>query len=243
MHQTVANSSPEEFFAVQARDWDVRYQSRTYRQRRKLVQQLVKAELDRLCRAPENVDVLDFGCGGGVLLSELAELGVRVVGVDSSKATIDEARVRFAAANGRVKLEYLDSSSAENLCQQIYDIVVCTSVLEFVPDLGAMLSRLSSLVRSDGMLLISVPNRRSLLRKIERFIYRHPGLFRRFSRFDRLNYLKHQQHQLALHEVDQMAAACGLRREEYRFHVAPLLAGAMERSEMVGMMLVATLRK
>lgn len=243
MPEIVATSSPEEFFAAQAQDWDIRYQSRTYRERRELVQQLVKAELDRLSRAPEKINVLDFGCGGGVLLSDLAELGVRVVGVDSSKTTIDEARVRFAAANGRAKLEYLDSSSAENLYEQAYDIVVCTSVLEFVPDLGAMLSRLSSLVRSDGMLLISVPNRHSLLRKIERFIYRHPGLFRRFSRFDRLNYLKHQQHQLTLHEVDQMATACGLRREQYRFQVAPRLAGPLERAEMVGMMLVATLRK
>ena len=243
MHQTVADSSPEEFFAAQAQDWSVRYQSRTYRERRELVLQLVKAELDRLARAPEHIDVIDFGCGAGVLLGDLVELGVRAVGVDSSKVMLDQARAKLAAANGRVKLQHLPSSSAEDFYRQTYDIVICTSVLEFVPDLGATLCRLSSLVRSGGMLLISVPNRRSFLRKAEHFTYRHPRLFRQFSRFDRLSYLSHQQHQLTMHEVDQMAADCGLRREQYRFHVAPRLVGPLQRAEMVGMMLVATLRK
>ena len=244
MPEIVETSSPEEFFAAQAQDWDARYQSRTYRERRELVQQIVKTELDRLARTPENIDVLDFGCGGGVLLSDLVELGVSGVGVDSSRLMIDDARTRLAAANGHVKVEHLSNSLAEGIYQgQTYDIVICTSVLEFVPDLGTTLSRLSSLVRSGGMLLISVPNRRSFLRKIEHFIYRHPRLFRYFSRFDRLNYLRYQQHQLTLHEVDRMAAARGLRREQYRFHVAPRLAGPLERAEMVGMMLVATFRK
>ena len=237
-----------EFFTSHAQIWEARYQSRTYQQRRDLVLQSVKDESNRLSRKPEEIDVLDFGCGSGVLLRDLLELGMRAVGVDSSKAMIEKVHAQLGRQTKHARLEWLRSSSGDGEYQaRSYDIVICTSVLEFVPDLELVLSRLCSVVRSGGILLVSVPNRSSWLRKIERIVHRHRRMFRSLPTFKHLtgeeSYLNYQQRQLTLHELTRLVGAYGLRREQHRFHVAPVLFGAVERSERIGMMLLATFRK
>lgn len=237
-----------EFFASEAQIWEARYESRTYRQRRDLVLQSVKDECNHLSRKPEEINVLDFGCGNGVLLRELLELGVRAAGVDRSKAMIEKALAQLGRQTKHVRLEWLRSSSGQGEYEaRSYDIVICTSVLEFVPDLELVLSRLCSVVRSQGILLVSVPNRSSWLRKLERIVRRNRRVFRPLPMFKHLtdeeSYLNYQQRQLTLRELTRLVEACGLRREQQRFHVAPVLFGAVERSERIGMMLLATFRK
>ena len=236
------------FFTAQAEKWDARYESRTYRQRRELVRQVITKELHRLGRKPEAIEVLDFGCGGGVLLKDLLELGVGVTGVDTSRAMIEKARAQLPAEDERINLEWLQGSSGEGEYEaRSYDIVVCTSVLEFVPELERLLARLCSTVRIGGMLLVSVPNRRSWLRELEKFIYRHPRPFRSFARLNHLlrpeSYLNYQQHQLTLGELTQIVERFGLRLEEHHFRVAPMLVGRLEHLEVFGMMLTAVFRK
>jgi 2-polyprenyl-3-methyl-5-hydroxy-6-metoxy-1,4-benzoquinol methylase len=248
MKHSTEHESVEAFFAVHAQDWARKYESRTYRQRRELVLEFVKAELGRIDRKPESVNVLDFGCGSGVLLTDLADLGVEAFGVDSSRTMVEQARSRLACLDRRVKLEWLPDRSGRGFYQtQSYDIVLCTSVLEFVPHIEAAVSNLCSLVRSGGMLLVTVPNRSSCLRRVEKFVHRHREMFRRFRQFNHLttteSYLSYQQHQLTVQELRSMVEREGMRREHHRYHVAPRFLGSLERWEMFGMMLMATFRK
>lgn len=59
------------------------------------------------------------------------------------------------------------------------DIIVCSSVLEYVDDLGKAINILSSLLKRRGVLIFSMPNRSSIYRKIEPIIYRYYRLTRR----------------------------------------------------------------
>jgi 2-polyprenyl-6-hydroxyphenyl methylase/3-demethylubiquinone-9 3-methyltransferase len=242
------DTSAEAFFAAQAPGWERKYESNTYRQRRELVLESVKTELGRIGRKPDSVDVLDFGCGSGVLLADLVELGVKAVGVDSSSAMIEQACSRLAQVDGHVKLEWLSDAFSRGAYQkQNYDIVLCTSVLEFIPEIEVVVLNLCSLVRAGGVLLVSVPNRRSWLRVVEMFVHRHPRLFRGLRGFDHLtatdSYLSYQQHQLTLREIRSMVERHGLQPEQHRFHVAPGFLGSLERLEPLGMMLMTTFRK
>jgi 2-polyprenyl-6-hydroxyphenyl methylase/3-demethylubiquinone-9 3-methyltransferase len=240
--------SADAFFADQAEDWERRYESRIYQQRRELVLGFVKAELDGIGRRPETIDVLDFGCGSGVLLTDLVQLGVKAAGVDSSSAMIEQACSRLAQVHGHVKLEWLSNGSSRGAYQkQNYDIVLCTSVLEFIPEIEVVVLNLCSLVRPGGILLVSVPNRRSWLRVVEKFVHRHRRFFRGLRRFDHLtgtdSYLSFQQHQLTLRELRSMVERHGLQPEQHRFHVAPRFLAKLENWGKFGMMLMATFRK
>ena len=244
----IAEADAAAFFEEEAKDWVNRYRSRTYDERRTLVVDFVRTELDLRNARQQDIDVLDFGCGSGVLLRELLSLGVKVTGVDASKAMIDAARAQFSDQAHRVSLEWLTNDSEQRLYTgRRYDIVLCISVLEFVSDFQSTLSHLSSLLQENGVLIISVPNRKSLLRRFELQIHRHPTFFSRFSSFRHLTapdcYLGIQNRQLTLRELRQALHGCGMRQEQHRFTVAPRLLKKLESSPFIGMMLFSLSRK
>ena len=102
--------------------------------------------------------ILDVGCGRGFYTRAIAALypQAAVVGVDSSKdyltAATEQTRgmaVQFARADARS----LPFASGE------FDAIVCSEVLEHIVEDGAVLMELSRVLRGEGLLLISVPNR------------------------------------------------------------------------------------
>jgi ubiquinone biosynthesis O-methyltransferase len=243
-----SNLAAKAFFSAQSRIWSTRYESRTYRQRRDLIKELVQKHLVSLNVEGRAFEVLDFGCGSGVLSKDVAELGARVTAVDNSEAMIDAAHLQLSSMHERVRLEWISNDCGAGAYEDhLYDIVLCISVLEFVSDLQAVLSRLCSCVTKGGILILSVPNRLSWLRRFEKFVYMHPPLLRCFSQ---LKYLAHpdcyltiQRHQLTLQELSHMVQKDRMRKEEHRFCVAPRLLGRLECIEKVGMTLVAVFRK
>ena len=90
------NLATKTFFAEQSRIWSVRYESRTYRQRRELINEIVQRYLASLAAQRRAAEVLDFGCGTGVLLKDMAEMGASVTGVDNSQAMIHAAQIHLS---------------------------------------------------------------------------------------------------------------------------------------------------
>jgi 2-polyprenyl-3-methyl-5-hydroxy-6-metoxy-1,4-benzoquinol methylase len=160
---------------------------------------------------------------------------------------IDAAHKQLSRFGKQPNLEWLPSNSGKGAYEQEhYDIVLCLSVLEFVPDISSLLFRLCSRVNRGGILVLSVPNRQSWLRAIEHFIYRHPQKFRQFSVLDHLtgsdSYLNYQAHQFTRKQLSGMVQQNGLREEARRFHAAPLFR-SIDHFAPVGMMLMMTFRK
>jgi 2-polyprenyl-3-methyl-5-hydroxy-6-metoxy-1,4-benzoquinol methylase len=109
---------------------------------------------------------LDLGCGPGAISLVLAELGFAVVGVDSSPAMIAEARAA-ASASKENDLSFRNQSLETFLdeFEGIADLVVCSSVLEYLADPVALLGAMSLRLRDGGVLAISLPNHRSIIRR------------------------------------------------------------------------------
>ena len=115
--------------------------------------------------------VLDFGCGSGQYLVELARSGFRPVGVDISQEMIAKSRET-------IESEGLDAElfcgKLEDIRQQLgqFDAVICASVLEYVPDINQCLLELRDLLLPDGVILFTIPNRESAQRRRERRLKR-----------------------------------------------------------------------
>ncbi|MDD2769247.1 MAG: bifunctional 2-polyprenyl-6-hydroxyphenol methylase/3-demethylubiquinol 3-O-methyltransferase UbiG [Methylococcus sp.] len=107
------------------------------------------------------LDLLDIGCGGGLLSEALAGLGALVHGVDAAERNIEIAR-RHALAQG-LDIAY-QTGTAEALAAhgQSYHAVMNLEVIEHVADLPAFMQACCKLVRPGGCMLVSTINRTSV---------------------------------------------------------------------------------
>ena len=106
----------------------------------------------------DGISILDVGCGGGLVCEPLARLGGRVTGIDPAAENVEAARRH---ADGQLLDVEYRAARIEDLASEgrTFDAVVCFEVVEHVPDVGAFLRTLASLVRPGGLMLLSTINR------------------------------------------------------------------------------------
>jgi SAM-dependent methyltransferase len=93
---------------------------------------VIELDCRRLRHRPEQISVVDLGCGVGHGCATLADLpGVRVVGVDSSKESLEYARRHYARRN----VEYLRADLVDFIPgMPAFDYAVSRASMEHVPD-------------------------------------------------------------------------------------------------------------
>lgn len=191
-------------------------------------------------------EILDFGCGSGVFIKALAERGFTVTGVDASPGMIEASRV-FLGEGGH-HLEVVDPATFEGDYKECtYHGACCLGVLEYVENDAKLLATLTAVVKPGGVLVLSVPNQHSYLRKIERFVHKNPGFFKILGLFPHLtgpdSYLNFQKHQYSLHQLDSLLAPLGFNRQRSRYHVTPGLLRGLENHPALGMTAIALYEK
>jgi 2-polyprenyl-6-hydroxyphenyl methylase/3-demethylubiquinone-9 3-methyltransferase len=112
----------------------------------------------RQIRPLAGLELLDVGCGGGVLAEPLARQGASVTGIDLATANLEIAR-RHAARVG-LEIDYraieVEALAAEG---RQFDLVCVMEVVEHVPDQGRFLDATARLVRPGGGLIMATLNR------------------------------------------------------------------------------------
>lgn len=107
------------------------------------------AVLQREGKSLAACDVLDFGCGTGLLTGLLVPHARSVVGLDSSPAMLERFRTKVEAAGwANVRVEAGPLPEADR-----FDLIVASSVLGFVPDLASTVALLASHLREGGLLV------------------------------------------------------------------------------------------
>jgi 2-polyprenyl-6-hydroxyphenyl methylase/3-demethylubiquinone-9 3-methyltransferase len=104
-------------------------------------------------------EVLDVGCGGGLLSEAMARRGGRVTGLDLAADVLDVARAH--ALNTGLEMSYLLESAEDHARHRAahYDVVTCMEMLEHVPDPPAVVDALATLIKPGGAVFLSTINR------------------------------------------------------------------------------------
>ena len=104
--------------------------------------------------------VLDVGCGGGILADSMARKGAQVLGIDLAIKPLKVARLHAIEA-GTPSIEYREVA-AEALAAEMpgqFDTVTCMEMLEHVPDPSSIVRACSTLVKPGGWVFFSTINR------------------------------------------------------------------------------------
>jgi 2-polyprenyl-6-hydroxyphenyl methylase/3-demethylubiquinone-9 3-methyltransferase len=116
----------------------------------------------------EGRDVLDVGCGGGLLSEAMARKGARVTGLDMATELLKVAELHSLETG--VAVRYLLQSAEQHAVDHAggYDVVTCMEMLEHVPDPAQVVVALAALVRPGGHVFLSTINRtpRAYLRAV-----------------------------------------------------------------------------
>jgi len=206
--------------------WEQRYRKRSFRAR-----QTVLAE----CLAGRHIGGkwLDAGCATGTLSRWLEAEGCTVLGVDASREMIEQAMALPAnRAAGhlqfqRGRITQLPLGAGE------LDGILCSSVLEYVADPELCLAEFARVLKPSGLLLVSVPNRHSYIRKIQRF-YHRAGAAMGLAWAE---FMEYSLHHYSVKEFEKVLAGHGFAVEK----ILPFGSGlprAAQRNGRVGSLLM-----
>jgi 2-polyprenyl-6-hydroxyphenyl methylase / 3-demethylubiquinone-9 3-methyltransferase len=104
-------------------------------------------------------NVVDIGCGGGILAESMARKGATVTGIDLSDKALKVADLHSLESGVQVRYEKI---AAEDLAAREtgqFDIITCMEMLEHVPDPASIVQACATLVKPGGKVFFSTLNR------------------------------------------------------------------------------------
>lgn len=115
-------------------------------------------------------NILDVGCGAGILTESLAQLTDKnIYGIDASKAAIqaaqDHAKSQLDNTSNNFKAPIYLNSTIEQFAKSSdptnnkFEVITCLELIEHVPDPEALIKSISELLAPNGHLFISTLNR------------------------------------------------------------------------------------
>ena len=104
---------------------------------------------------------LEIGFGAGIYLRALAGHYAKVVGTDLNEVQFEYVRARTAdLINLRI---LIDDITASQLPAHTFDLVLCSEVLEHIPNACRAIGGIRRVIAPGGLLIISTPQRYSLM--------------------------------------------------------------------------------
>lgn len=105
----------------------------------------------------KSLNILDIGCGGGLLSEPMCRLGGNVTAIDASKKNIDVAK--FHSKENKLKIKYLCASPEKLKINKEFDVVLNMEVVEHVEDINLFLNKSSQLLKSNGLMFVATLNK------------------------------------------------------------------------------------
>ena len=103
------------------------------------------------------LNILDVGCGGGLLTEPLSRLGANVIGIDASKNNIEVAKRHLK--KGNLKVKYFCTTPEKFKSTVKFDVILNMEIVEHVQDLNLFLNQTSKFLKKNGLMYVATINK------------------------------------------------------------------------------------
>jgi len=105
----------------------------------------------------EKINILDIGCGGGLLSEPMTRLGADVTGIDASNKNINIAKLH--AKKNKLNINYLHSSPENLKIKKKFDVILNMEIIEHIDDINFFISSCSKLLKKNGLMFVATLNK------------------------------------------------------------------------------------
>ena len=153
--QNVDATEINKFEVIANRWWDVNSEFKPLHQ----INPLRLNYIEQRAGGLSGKQVIDIGCGGGILSESMALQGAEVTGIDMGEAPLSIAQLHSLESGVEIDYQQITAEKMAELNPARYDIVTCMEMLEHVPDPASVIAACSALVKPDGHIFFSTINR------------------------------------------------------------------------------------
>ena len=108
-------------------------------------------------RPLSGINILDIGCGGGLLSEPMSRMGANVTGIDASDKNIKIAKLH--SKKNKLKINYLCSSPEKLKITKKFDVILNMEIVEHVEDIDFFLKSCSKLLKKNGLMFVATINK------------------------------------------------------------------------------------
>ena len=105
----------------------------------------------------KKINLLDIGCGGGLLSEPMSRLGANVVGIDASVKNIEVAK--FHAKKNKLKIDYKVASPEKLKTKIKFDVILNMEIVEHVENIDFFIKESSKLLKKNGVMFVATLNK------------------------------------------------------------------------------------
>ena len=102
------------------------------------------------------INLLDIGCGGGLLSEPMCRLGATVTGIDASAKNIEIAKIHSKKNN--LNIDYI-CTSPEKIQKKKFDVILNMEIIEHVEDIDFFIKKSSQLLKTNGLMFVATLNK------------------------------------------------------------------------------------
>jgi len=102
------------------------------------------------------LQILDIGCGGGLLSEPMARLGAKVTGIDPIKRNIEIAK--YHLKKSKLNIKYYNSSPEKFKSNNKYDVILNMEIVEHVENVDIFIKQSAKFLKKSGIMFIATLN-------------------------------------------------------------------------------------
>ena len=114
-------------------------------------------KLKNKSKSLSGINILDIGCGGGLLSEPMSRMGANVTGIDASNKNIKIAKLH--SKKNKLKINYLCSSPEKLKIGDKFDVILNMEIVEHVEDIDFFLKSCSKLLKKNGLMFVATINK------------------------------------------------------------------------------------